>query len=219
MEEKKNKIKKIGRITFNVFIIVVIVFLSYSNYELNSKCEHLQKECNRIKEDMATWDQVELLMDSHRSIYHDYDDYDTHTQALDDISFQLRMNRMDNLLKQHFMFAPYKVHRKTKRKKFINVNRPENVDYVDAETGEVRHMVNLVGHTEIVDSTPFVKLYDYDSLMCLSLCGVRCLLYVMSAMQYGEKFRFDVSKCAEYVGCSRHYLSKTLCHFLIISSL
>jgi hypothetical protein len=104
------------------------------------------------------------------------------------------------------MASPYKVDMIRKRKKFINVNRPENVDYVDAETGEVRHMVNLVGHTEIVDSTPFVKLYDYDSLMCLSLCGVRCLLYVMSAMQYGEKFRFDVSKCAEYVGCSRHYV-------------
>jgi hypothetical protein len=103
MEEKKNKIKKIGRITFNVFIIVVIVFFSYSNYELNSKCEHLQKECNRIEEDMAEWDRVQMLMEAHCSIYHDHDthaqhDYDTHTQALEDIAFQLRMNRLDNLL-------------------------------------------------------------------------------------------------------------------------
>lgn len=110
MEEKKNKIKKIGGITFNVFIIVVIVFLYYSNYELNSKCEHLQKECNRIEKDMAEWDRVQMLIEAHCSIYHpngivqDYDthaqhDYDTHTQALEDIAFQLRMNRMDNLLK------------------------------------------------------------------------------------------------------------------------
>lgn len=104
------------------------------------------------------------------------------------------------------MFAPYKVYRKTKRKKFINASKPENVEYIDTKTGEVRQMVNLIGHTELVDSTDFVKLYDSDALMCLSLCGVRVLLYVMSEMRYNETITFDNDKCAEYVSGSRHYV-------------
>lgn len=104
------------------------------------------------------------------------------------------------------MFAPYKVHRKTKRKKFINASKPENVEYIDTKTGEVRQMVNLIGHTEFVDSTDFVKLYDTDSLMCLSLCGIRVLFYVMNELHYGETFHFDSDKCIEYTGGSRHYV-------------
>lgn len=104
------------------------------------------------------------------------------------------------------MFSPYKVHRKTKRKKFINASRPENVEYIDMNTGEIMQMVNLIGHTEFVDSTDFVKVYDSDALMCLSLCGIRVLLYVMSELGYNERFVFDNTKCSEYVGASRHYV-------------
>lgn len=52
----------------------------------------------------------------------------------------------------------------------------------------------------------FFYICDMEILFWIFTILLIVALSALLIVQYGEKFRFDASKCAEYVGCSRHYV-------------
>lgn len=96
--------------------------------------------------------------------------------------------------------SPWDVEVVRVKRKYKNLIKPEIVELVDESTGEVSVGTRSVVSTKFMDSTDFIKFYDWKVLRDLGRCGVGVLSYVMNILRYDGIVHINIDKCKKYLG-------------------